>query len=99
MSCDSLLALALRGMGEYGQAVDLHRQILEDCTRILGPDHLDTLSCRNNLAWALQGMREYAQAADLDRRTLEDCTRILGPPPPRHSGLPQQPSPCPGQDG
>ncbi|MGW2553107.1 tetratricopeptide repeat protein, partial [Streptomyces sp. NPDC001635] len=51
----------------------------EDRTRILGPDHPDTLTTRNNLAHGLLGMGEYAQAVDLHRQTLEDLTRILGP--------------------
>ncbi|MGW5434717.1 tetratricopeptide repeat protein, partial [Streptomyces sp. NPDC004059] len=73
------LAASLHGLGEYAQAAELHRQTLEDQTRILGPDHRDTLRSRSNLAASLHGLGEYAQAAELHRQTLEDRTRTLGP--------------------
>ncbi|TFV31540.1 tetratricopeptide repeat protein [Streptomyces sp. T1317-0309] len=45
----SNLAASLHGLGEYEQAVELHRQTLEDRTRILGPQHPDTLRSRSDL--------------------------------------------------
>jgi len=39
-------------------AIALHERNLADRTRILGPDHPDTLTSRNNLATAYQLMRE-----------------------------------------
>ncbi|MEU0189468.1 tetratricopeptide repeat protein, partial [Streptomyces afghaniensis] len=73
------LAKALDGMGRYAQAADHHRHTLDDRTRVLGPDHPDTLTSRNTLANALYGMGRYAQAADHHRHTLDDRTRVLGP--------------------
>ncbi|MFJ9915431.1 tetratricopeptide repeat protein, partial [Actinacidiphila glaucinigra] len=63
----------------YARVVDLYRRTLEDRTRVLGPDHPDTLTSHGNLASALYGMGEYARVVDLYRRTLEDRTRVLGP--------------------
>ncbi|KRD23388.1 tetratricopeptide repeat protein [Streptomyces sp. Root264] len=56
----------------------LHRQTLEDRTRILGPEHPDTLASRHNLALALTSAGEQAEAIQLLRRTLDDRVRILG---------------------
>ncbi|MEU0188098.1 tetratricopeptide repeat protein, partial [Streptomyces sp. NPDC006207] len=78
---DTVAALAevLRDAGAYAPEHALHQQLLDTQSRLLGPDHPDTLGSRGNLAAALRGMGEYAQAVDLHRRTLEDRTRILGP--------------------
>jgi hypothetical protein len=66
-------------LGEYRQAEQLHRQTLEDCTRVLGPDHPHTLASRGNLAVTLRAQGEHWQAEQPQRQTLEDRTRILGP--------------------
>ncbi|MGW2553558.1 tetratricopeptide repeat protein, partial [Streptomyces sp. NPDC001635] len=73
------LADVLNDAGVYASEHALRQQLLDAQSRLLGPDHPDTLTSRNNVAAALQGMGEYAQAVDLHRRTLEDRTRILGP--------------------
>ena len=44
--------------GRMDDAIALHERNLADRTRILGPDHPDTLTSRNNLATAYQLMRE-----------------------------------------
>ncbi|MGX1898878.1 tetratricopeptide repeat protein [Streptomyces anulatus] len=56
------LAIALEGLGEHQQAVDLHRENLADHERLLGPAHPDTLTSRNNLAIA------EARLAEVGRR-------------------------------
>ncbi|MFJ9917301.1 tetratricopeptide repeat protein, partial [Actinacidiphila glaucinigra] len=80
-ACDTVAALAevLNDAGAYAPEHALHQQLLDTQSRLLGPDHPDTLGSRSRLASALVGMGEYAQAAELDRRTLEDRTRVLGP--------------------
>ena len=40
----------MREAGRLDEAIALHKQNLKDSTRILGPDHPDTLISRNNLA-------------------------------------------------
>ncbi|WP_223190784.1 tetratricopeptide repeat protein [Streptomyces sp. TRM68416] len=44
-------------MGEYGRAAELHRQTLDDRTRVLGPDHPLTVTSRQALAAALAASR------------------------------------------
>ncbi|MFF4368180.1 FxSxx-COOH system tetratricopeptide repeat protein [Streptomyces sp. NPDC001594] len=73
------LAQVLQEAGAFGAARLLHERVLDVETRMLGPEHPDTLTSRNNLANALFGMGEPAEAIRLLRQTLEDRTRILGP--------------------
>ncbi|MET9386180.1 tetratricopeptide repeat protein [Streptomyces sp. NPDC002928] len=73
------LADVLNDAGAYALEHALHQQLQDTQSRLLGPDHPDTLTSHNNLAAALREMGEYAQAVDLHRRTLEDRTGILGP--------------------
>jgi tetratricopeptide (TPR) repeat protein len=73
------LAQVLQKAGAFGAARLLHERVLDVETRMLGPEHPDTLTSRNNLGNALFGMGEPAEAIRLLRRTLEDRTRILGP--------------------
>ncbi|WTP57639.1 FxSxx-COOH system tetratricopeptide repeat protein [Streptomyces phaeochromogenes] len=77
------LSLALAGVlhdaGAYASEHDLRRQLLGAQIRLLGPDHLDTLSSRSDLAHAVHNMGDYARAADLHRGVLEDRLRLLGP--------------------
>ena len=73
------LAYAYQDVGRLDDAITLHRQTLEDRTRILGPHHPDTLTSRNNLASAYREAGRLDDAITLHRQTLEDRTRILGP--------------------
>jgi tetratricopeptide (TPR) repeat protein len=73
------LAQVLQKAGAFGAARLLHERVLDVETRMLGPEHPDTLTSRNNLGNALFGMGEPAEAIRLLRQTLEDRTRILGP--------------------
>ena len=73
------LANAYRDAGRLDEAITLHRQTLEDHTRILGPHHPNTLVSRNNLANAYQDAGRLDEAIALHKQTLEDRTRILGP--------------------
>jgi len=66
-----------------GDTVALLQQNPEDRTRILGPDHRDTLASRNNLAGAYQAAGRLDQAIPLLQQTLDDSARILGPHHPR----------------
>jgi tetratricopeptide (TPR) repeat protein len=73
------LAQVLQEAGAFGAARLLHERVLDVETRMLGPEHSDTLTSRNNLGNALFGMGEPAEAIRLLRQTLEDRARILGP--------------------
>ncbi|AKJ08601.1 hypothetical protein ABB07_00610 [Streptomyces incarnatus] len=72
------LARVLQKAGAFGAARLLHERVLDVETRMLGPEHPDTLTSRNNLGNALFGMGEPAEAIRLLRQTLEDRARILG---------------------
>ncbi|XQE77716.1 FxSxx-COOH system tetratricopeptide repeat protein [Streptomyces microflavus] len=75
----SNLGTALRTLGRYREAADLHQRTLTDCERFLGPAHPGTLASRNNLAHALNDLGHHQEAADLHQRTLTDYERVLGP--------------------
>jgi hypothetical protein len=44
------LARAYQDAGPTDEAIPLFEQTLDAFERVLGPDHLDTLTARNNLA-------------------------------------------------
>ncbi|MET9963036.1 tetratricopeptide repeat protein [Streptomyces sp. NPDC006326] len=73
------LAQVLQKAGAFGAARLLHERVLDVETRMLGPEHPDTLTSRNDLACALDGTGEHAEAVGLLRQTLNDRTRVLGP--------------------
>jgi hypothetical protein len=73
------LASTLRAMGDHAGAKKLEEQVLEQSTRILGPDHPDTLTSMGNLALTLWNMGDHAGAKKLQEQVLEQKTRILGP--------------------
>ncbi|MEV6859215.1 FxSxx-COOH system tetratricopeptide repeat protein [Streptomyces microflavus] len=73
------LADALSDAGAASEELLLRRHVLDSETRVLGPDHPDTLTSRNNLATTLNKLGEHQQAADLHRQNLTDSERILGP--------------------
>ncbi|MFE3145026.1 tetratricopeptide repeat protein [Streptomyces scopuliridis] len=50
-----------------------------DRTRVLGPDHPDTLTVRHNHAWYLGKAGEHAEAARLFADLVPDMARVLGP--------------------
>ncbi|WP_257132836.1 tetratricopeptide repeat protein, partial [Streptomyces sp. rh195] len=73
------LAGTLSDAGAASEELLLRRHVLDAETRLLGPDHPDTLASRNNLANALNDLGEHQQAADLHQRNLTDRERVLGP--------------------
>ena len=73
------LATAYQVAGRLDEAITLHKQSLEACTRILGPNHPTALTSRNNLATAYQVAGRLDEAITLHKQSLEACTRILGP--------------------
>jgi Tetratricopeptide repeat len=63
----------LRQLGDSAaQAISMGEQLLADQERLLGPDHLDTLTSRNNLANAYQDAGRTAEAITLHEQTLAD---------------------------
>ncbi|MFC7280016.1 tetratricopeptide repeat protein [Paractinoplanes rhizophilus] len=70
---------SLGDIGLFSLAAAAYRQLLDDCLRILGPDHRDTLAARGNLAQCRGMAGDPAGAADAFQQLLDDCLRILGP--------------------
>jgi hypothetical protein len=66
-------------VGRAGSTVELLLQLIEDHTRILGPDHLDILTSRTALAWALEQAGKWTDAVNMYQALIPDQTRILGP--------------------
>ncbi|MFJ4171487.1 tetratricopeptide repeat protein [Paenarthrobacter sp. NPDC089714] len=74
----SRTGVSLVNGGLIGLAIEYHRQMLDDSTKYLGPEHIDTLAFRNNLASAYKAAGRLDQAITLYEQTLRDRTRALG---------------------
>ena len=61
------------------EAIGQYQRLLEDRTRVLGPDHPATLTTRSALAHWLGRAGQVQEAAGQFERLLEDRTRVLGP--------------------
>jgi hypothetical protein len=61
------------------EALALQQQVLDGRTRVLGPDHPDTLGTANNLADTLRMMGRLPEALALQQQVLDGRTRVLGP--------------------
>jgi len=56
----------------------LGERTLEIKTRVLGPDHQDTLTSISNLSSVYRGLRNHVRADELAMRDLDACVRVLG---------------------
>jgi hypothetical protein len=65
--------------GDWTGAAEELRKILDEQTRVLGPEHADTLRTRQSYAHSLGGAGTPVEAAGLLRRLLADQVRLLGP--------------------
>ncbi|GDY19395.1 hypothetical protein LBMAG56_07400 [Verrucomicrobiota bacterium] len=73
------LATLLKNLGRLAEAEPLVRHNLTICERVLGPDHVNTLSSLNRLAYLLTDRGDVSGAEALYRRALEGYERVLGP--------------------
>ncbi|TWF97363.1 tetratricopeptide repeat protein [Kitasatospora viridis] len=64
--------------GEYRTAVELFAELIAASTRILGPDHPDTLDARHGHAVNLGKADDHRQAVQLLAALIADSTRALG---------------------
>ena len=75
--------LALYHLLELGdsapQAIAIGEPLTADLTRMLGPNHPDTLNSRNSLAAAYQAAGQTDQAILMFKHTLVSRERLLGP--------------------
>ncbi|EXL45101.1 hypothetical protein FOCG_13864 [Fusarium oxysporum f. sp. radicis-lycopersici 26381] len=72
------VAEALSMQGRYEGAAKLYRETQEMTEKVLGKEHLSTLSSMNNLASVLDDMGEYKEAEKMYRETLELSEKVLG---------------------
>ena len=61
------------------QAIMIGERLVADQERVLGPDHLDTLTSRNNLANAYGVAGRTEEAIVLHEQNLAARERVLGP--------------------
>ncbi|MEV5955002.1 serine/threonine-protein kinase [Streptomyces sp. NPDC051987] len=69
--------LSLGRLGRWAEAGEVHRAVAAERTRLLGPDHPDTLASRYEIAFALSrtgsaadALREYTEVAAARERAL-----------------------------
>lgn len=72
------LASAHRSKGEWKEAIELERKVLEAKRRIFGNDHTDTLNAMASLASTYRSLGEWTEAIPLEKTVLEVRTRLLG---------------------
>jgi len=75
-------AKALRGLGRVKEAIAQFEALLDDYTRVLGPDDPDTLNTRGHLAFWLGRAGRVEEAIAQFEALLDDYTRVLGPDDP-----------------
>ncbi|MGV9594719.1 tetratricopeptide repeat protein [Streptomyces tendae] len=68
----------LNDQGTVRRAIAYLLRAHTTCLRVVGEDHLDTLSSRNNLAEAYRAAGDLARAIPLFERTLRVRVRVLG---------------------
>jgi len=83
----SSLAAAQHGVGQYGQAIVNSQTILPKQTRILGPDHEDTLFTMRLLSACIGASGDFTGAVQIDRDILEIITRQYGSADTRFANL------------
>jgi tetratricopeptide (TPR) repeat protein len=65
-------------LGQYQTAEWTFRQLVDRKTKVLGKEHLDTLSSMNNVAVALSDQGQYAKAEQMHRETLILIKKVVG---------------------
>jgi serine/threonine protein kinase len=76
----NLLAALRDRRRDFAGAAVLFRDVLERCSRTLGPTHPDTLAVKNNLAHTLLHTGALAEAERLQRETLAQVRSDNGEP-------------------
>ena len=72
------IADLLFAQGKYGDAEKLYRSVIEMRSRVLGPEHPDTLASRHRLVYALNEEEKHAEAEAEARQVVELREKILG---------------------
>ena len=87
-------ATELHWQGQLQEAESAYREIIGDRTRVIGPEHPDTLAARDQHATVLRDLDRLGEALIECEDVLAARTRSLGQD---HPGLADQPQP-PGDD-
>jgi hypothetical protein len=74
-----MLTGALFLLGEAERARALGEDTLHRCRRMLGPDHVTTLTTASTLVLALIALGDAERAHALSDDTMPRCRRVLGP--------------------
>ncbi|PVF91851.1 hypothetical protein CPB86DRAFT_802509 [Serendipita vermifera] len=78
LSIRGRLGSALARCGEWKEAEEVEREVLELCKESLGPLHPDTIAAMNNLASTLHVRGQLEGAEQMKREALELREEILG---------------------
>ena len=70
--------MVLERQGKYEEAEAVHQRALKGFEKILGPEHLDTLTSISNLGSVLEGQGKYKGAGAVHQRALKWYERYLG---------------------
>ncbi|KAF2689001.1 kinesin light chain 3 [Lentithecium fluviatile CBS 122367] len=69
---------ALYSDGRWKEAEDLFVQVIETKKRVLGEEHLDTLTSMANLASTYRNQGQWNEAEELEVQAMETFKRVLG---------------------
>ena len=72
------IANLLFAQGKYSDAEKLFRRVIEMRTRVLGPEHPDTLTSRHWLVYALNEQEKHAEAEAEARQVVALREKVLG---------------------
>jgi DNA-binding SARP family transcriptional activator len=88
LRCDQPVCLTLRhvladwtGMtgGDFVRVGELLAAVVEDMTRVFGPDHRNTLVARGSFAYCIGKTGDVVRARELAATVVEDMLQALGP--------------------
>ncbi|ORY18336.1 hypothetical protein BCR34DRAFT_670856 [Clohesyomyces aquaticus] len=71
-------AMALLSDGRYNEAEELFVQVMQTRKRVLGEEHLDTLTSMANLASTFWNQGRWKEAEALEAQVMETRKRVLG---------------------
>lgn len=83
LTAASVLAHLFGDQGDHDGARALCSEVLSMQSRVLGPDHPDTLATKANLAATMSRQGNYEEAKRLEIEVLRTMQRVLGPTHPK----------------
>jgi len=74
-----VLASLYYTLGLYDASLPLQKSALDIRSRVLGPEHLETMASMNSMGVLLADRGDLVEAEELDRRVLALRRRVMGP--------------------